>query len=153
MPAPKGNKYAKDNEGGRPSLFNDAAILSEKIEAYFNGGANKRTVIIGKGENKHDVEIPILTISGLCYYLGFESRQSFYDYEKNEEFSYIIKKARLRVELQYEENLQLDSPTGSIFALKNMGWVDKTEVDQKVTSVTWHEEKTYETKPEANNSH
>jgi hypothetical protein len=27
----------------------------------------------------------------------------------------------------YEENLRANNPTGSIFALKNMGWKDKTE--------------------------
>jgi hypothetical protein len=133
MAAPKGNDFAKGNDGGRPALFDNPSKLSEKIEEYFNGGANKRTVIIGKGESKQSIAIPILTISGLCYFLGFESRQSFYDYEKIDEFSYIIKKARLRIELQYEENLQLDSPTGSIFALKNMGWVDKTEVKNDVS--------------------
>jgi len=131
--APKGNKFAINNEGGRPALFLDPSILEERIEDYFNGGANKRTVVLGKGESRHEVEIPVLTISGLCYFLGFESRQSFYDYEKIKEFSYIIKKARLRIELQYEENLQLDSPAGSIFALKNMGWHDKTEIDHNIS--------------------
>lgn len=67
------------------------------------------------------------TITKLCYELGFESRQSFYDYEKREEFSYVIKRARLLVESGYEERLQSQSPTGAIFALKNMGWKDKVE--------------------------
>lgn len=132
MAAPKGNKYALGNNGGRPPVYDNPELLSERIEAYFNGGANKRTVIIGKGENKHEVEIPLLTITGLCYYLGFESRQSFYAYEEKEEFSYIIKKARLRIEMNYEEMLQLDvSPASPIFALKNMSWVDKVDSDIK----------------------
>lgn len=151
MAAPKGNTYGKDNHNaGSKPLYDDPILLAEKIEEYFNGGANKRTVIVGKGENRTTVDIPIYTITGLCYYLGFESRQSFYAYEQKEAFSYIIKKARLRIEQHYEESLQLDAPTGSIFALKNMGWVDKSELEQKVISVDWHEEKTYETKPQAN---
>ena len=130
MGAKKGNKNALGNKGGKPSLFDSPDIMAEQIQLYFNGGANKRTVIIGKGDNRHEVEIPLYTISGLCYFLGFESRQSFYTYEKKLEFSYIIKKARLRIEMQYEESLQLEgTPTGSIFALKNMGWHDKTETD------------------------
>lgn len=73
-----------------------------------------------------------LTITGVALALGFESRQSFYDYEENPAFSYIIKQARLRVENGYELSLRSVNVAGSIFALKNMGWKDKTEVDQNV---------------------
>jgi hypothetical protein len=66
-------------------------------------------------------------------HLGFASRQSFYDYEERGEYSYIIKNARLRVEKGYELRLHGNNPTGSIFALKNMGWSDKQEIDQKTT--------------------
>jgi len=68
-------------------------------------------------------------VSGLAYFLGFESRQSLYDYEKRSEFSYIIKRARLRIESEYEKKLSYKHPVGSIFALKNMGWADKQEID------------------------
>jgi len=68
-----------------------------------------------------------LTITGLAMYLGFDSRQSLYDYEKRPEFSYIIKEARLAVENDYEISLRTASVTGAIFALKNMGWRDKVE--------------------------
>lgn len=130
MAAPKGNAYGKDNHNaGAKPMYDDPILFEEKVESYFNGGANKRTIIVGKGESRTAIEIPIYTITGLCYYLGFESRQSFYKYELNEAFSYIIKKARLRIEQHYEESLQLEAPTGSIFALKNMGWVDKNEID------------------------
>lgn len=73
------------------------------------------------------------TITRLCYNLGFESRQSFYDYEKREGFSYIVKRLRLWIESGYEEALSNNSPTGAIFALKNMGWKDKSEVEQSGT--------------------
>jgi hypothetical protein len=62
-------------------------------------------------------------------WLGFESRQSFYDYEKEGEFSYTIKKARLRIEERYEQRLHGNSPAGAIFALKNFGWTDRQEID------------------------
>lgn len=69
-----------------------------------------------------------VTITGLALALGFCSRQSFYDYEKMEEFSYTVKKCRLRVESEYEIGLRTDkAATGAIFALKNMGWEDKQE--------------------------
>lgn len=95
---------------GRPAVFKDADELQTAVDGYFDNLNGKRA-----------------TITGLAYHLGFESRQSFYDYEKHDNFSYIIKRARLKVESGYEENLTSVACTGSIFALKNMGWRDKTE--------------------------
>jgi len=111
--------------GGRPPLFETAEALEQKIEDYFE---SCKPNVNGLGEIKSFGET--ITISGLALYLGFESRQSFYDYEKHEEFSYIIKKARFRVECSYEKRLDSKNPTGAIFALKNMGWKDKHEVEQ-----------------------
>lgn len=99
---------------GQPALYNSPEELSIKIEQYFE-------------ELKAEKEEP--TVTGLALYLGFESRQSLYDYGKREEFSYIIKRAKLRVENGYEKALRLNNATGPIFALKNMGWKDKTETD------------------------
>lgn len=100
--------------GGRPSKFETAKDMQDAVDAYLK-----------------DNNIP--TISGLAYYLGFESRQSFYDYEQREEFSYTIKRCRLFMESHYESRLQGNNPAGSIFWLKNAGWTDKTEVEQKTT--------------------
>lgn len=75
----------------------------------------------------------IPTISGLAYYLGFESRQSFYDYEERPEFSYTIKRCRLFMESWYESRLQGNNPAGSIFWLKNAGWSDKQEIESRNT--------------------
>jgi len=96
---------------GRPPMYDNVAELREAIQSYFDLHENK------------------VTISGLAYYLGFESRQSFYDYEKNPEFSYTIKRARLFIENEYESLLRSGNVTGAIFALKNFGWSDKQEID------------------------
>ena len=69
------------------------------------------------------------TITGLAYHLGFESRQSFYDYEKNQDHSYTIKRARLAIEASYEGCLRGNNVAGPIFALKNLGWKDKQELE------------------------
>jgi hypothetical protein len=98
---------------GKPK-YETAEELQEAIDGYF---------IL---ETKY-------CISGLCYYLGFESRQSFYDYEERELFSYTIKRARLRIEMAYEKQLHDSSCTGSIFALKNFGWKDKVETEHSGT--------------------
>jgi hypothetical protein len=132
MAAPKGNKNAIGNNGGRPPLFNSPDELQLKIDEYFNNPPDKRTVVFEKGT----VELPVYTIAGLAYHLGFESRQSLYSYEDKIEFCYIIKRARLRIEMAYEQNLQFNNATGSIFALKNMGWHDKSEIDQNLNITT-----------------
>lgn len=123
MAAKKGNKTALGNDGGRPPFYTTAIELQNKIDEYFNNCPETKAIAISESV----INVPVYTISGLAYYLGFESRQSLYDYENNEVFSYIIKRAKLRIEMKYEQNLSFQNATGSIFALKNMGWKDKTE--------------------------
>ena len=45
------------------------------------------------------------------------------------EFSGTVKRAKLLVEHAYELDLRTQKPVGAIFALKNMGWSDKQEVE------------------------
>lgn len=99
--------------GGRPPKFSSVAALEEKIEDYF------KTI---EEQGKHP------TITGMALHLGFVDRQSFYDYKGKDQFSGTMKKARLRIEAVYEANLHGNSPTGSIFALKNFGWRDRHEL-------------------------
>jgi len=80
-----------------------------------------------------------LTMTGLSLYLGFQSLQSLFDYEnKDEACSYIIKKARVVIEMSYEHQLTDGYNAGAIFALKNFKsiWKDKTEQEVKTTNVT-----------------
>lgn len=129
MGAPKGNKFAQGIEtSGRPPKYDDPLELYEKINDYFESCKPVENVDEESGERYMSYPDHI-TITGLCLYCGFESRQSFYAYEEKKEFSYIIKRARLVIENAYEIGLQYKSPTGYIFALKNMGWFDKTEVE------------------------
>jgi hypothetical protein len=114
---------------GRPALFATPEALQEKIDEYFAEGGTDRVFVCGSGSNKYDVTVTIYTITGLCLFCGFESRQSFYDYEDRPEFSYTVKRARLQIEQMYEENLQYGNTTGSIFALKNFGWKDQQGID------------------------
>lgn len=108
MPAPIGNQNAIGNSG-KPPKFTTPEDLETAIDQWLQ-----------------DVPEGRRTITGLCLWLGFESRQSFYDYEKKVEYTYVIKNARLIVENDYELSLRSINVTGSIFALKNMGWTDKT---------------------------
>lgn len=114
MAAAIGNQYAIGNKGGRPAKYESPEELIGAIMAYFDYC------------NEDKIKA---TITGLTLYLGFCSRSSLDDYiEKNEEYSYIIKRAKLAVENSYE----LSGQTIDIFALKNMGWKDKTEQDLRV---------------------
>ena len=106
-------KRKKDTEPkdiGRPPKYATVEEFQSAVDAYFE-----------------DDSITPKTITGLSLALGFESRQSFYDYEKQSEFSYAVKRARQRIENVYESRLHENNPTGAIFALKNMGWRDKQE--------------------------
>ena len=121
---------------GRPALFNSPEQLRQAIDQYFSDQSNRP-----------------FTVTGLALYLGFCDRQSLYDYQEREEYSCLIKEARLRVENEYEQALFGKMPTGAIFALKNMGWKDKSEVENSGTQTfVWKEEKVYETEQKADNS-
>lgn len=127
MAAPKGNKYALGlTTNGQPPKYETPEQFSEKINDYFES-----LTVVGENEDGEEITTFIShpTITGLALFLGFESRQSIYDYSKNKDFSYIIKRAQMVIESSYEEMLLSKASTGAIFALKNMGWIDKTHSD------------------------
>ena len=115
--------------GGRPLIFETVEDLDAKIEEYFNGGYRKHVVCDGK--DGAPIEVPAITLTDLCLFLGFADKCSFYDYEKRPQFSHSIKRARMTIEREYEERLSGRSAAGAIFALKNFGWRDKQEIDVK----------------------
>jgi hypothetical protein len=112
MAAPKRNLFALGNNGGRPPKYETAEEVRVKCVEYF--------------ESCIELDEKI-TITGLALFLGFCSRKSLYEYEKKQEFRYIIKNAMLVVENSYESK----GTNFDIFALKNMGWTDKQEIDMK----------------------
>ena len=61
------------------------------------------------------------TITGLALFIGFNSRQEFEDHEKKPRFAPALKRARLKIEAEYEKKLPLTSAAGAIFALKSLG--------------------------------
>ncbi len=113
------------NKGGRPPKFETVEELEKLIDAYFE---SLKAIDCETGEEYEKKP----KITGIALFLGFESRQSFYDYEKKDAFTYTIRRARLRVELGYEESLDTKYSNGAQFALKNLGWKDQTQ--QEVTA-------------------
>lgn len=118
----------KDN-GGRPPHFSTVEQLQKMGREYFDLFEETAT----KEERKAkgiEVYENRPTITGLTLFLGFRDRHSFYDYEKREGFSHTIKELRTKIENLYENMMGSRSGTvGAIFALKNMGWSDRTEID------------------------
>lgn len=124
---------------GRPLEYETVDELQAKIDEYFDNIKGEFHFEAAPVETDEDEGKDIKvwdrypeppTITGLTLFLGFESRQSFYDYKNKTEFSYTIKRARLKVENSYELFLiQSKNPTGAIFALKNLGWADKQIIE------------------------
>lgn len=114
MAAPKGNKFALglSTSGCPPIYSNDEDGFNEvknKCIEYFD--------YCLKNEEK-------ATVTGLALFLGFSARKTLHEYAKKEVFGNVIKRAMLCVENSYEKS----GTSFDIFALKNMGWVDKSEV-------------------------
>ena len=104
--------------GGRPKIWESPEVLSKLIDEYFQSDERK-------------------TLSGLAVFLDID-RQTLYNYADRDEFFDILKKARSKIEALYEERAIYEmNPTGVIFALKNMGWTDKQDINQnlKVTGI------------------
>ncbi len=132
------SKPTEKRPEGRPAKFTDAELFAQKVDEYFKTtGYTIAKLEDGAAATGPDGKPIIIqsvpTITGLALHLGFESRQSIYDYAEKGEFAYVIKKARLRIEAFVESDLLTTrSPTGAIFWLKNHGWADKTEVDNNI---------------------
>jgi len=101
----------------RPRVYETPEDMEPAIEAYFD---------------QCDEEKRPYTIAGLAYDLGFADRNALTEYEKRDEFSSTVKRARMRVERQRSERLVSGegNVTGMIFDLKNnFGWKDKQELE------------------------
>lgn len=104
----------------RPKFFfKNKAALNRLIDEYFE-----------RAKNPTDKQAEPVTVAGLALYLGFTSKEQFDDYETLGKYRTIIKRARFRVMAYYESRLHYPAPTGAMFALKSMGWGDKTKANK-----------------------
>lgn len=103
-------------ENGFPPCIRTVAEVHERAHDYFEMCANP-------------LDRQPLTITGLAIALGM-TRQTMSAYEKGSRdvdgaiFSEPIHHYKAMIENAYEKNLHNSGSTGSIFALKNMGWQD-----------------------------
>jgi hypothetical protein len=117
MAAPKGNNYylLGLDKTGRPPKYESAIELEKKIIEFFNFCE----------ETKENI-----TICGLALYVGFCERRNLYQYaERGEDFYHVVKRALMIIEKHYEDRLSGNTPTGAIFALKNMEWKDQSQTE------------------------
>jgi hypothetical protein len=121
----KGNTASVGNNGGSPPYYEYPAQMKKKCDEFFE--YCKGEWDSEKKEWKREPEPP--TITGLALWLGFNSRQSLLNYQNKPEFVDIITNAKTKVEMGYEKNLHGGKPTGSIFALSNMGWRNEKYID------------------------
>ena len=101
------------NPVGRPKIYTDPDELAAAVDEFIKSGDK--------------------TLTGLCIHLGFSSKDTLYNYRKDPIFSDSIKAGLLHVENGYELITRDKGHAGSIFALKNFGWTDKSEVDMNTT--------------------
>lgn len=94
---------------GRPLKFSSAKELEDKMNEYF--------------EKTPQAD---WTITGLALALD-TSRETLMNYEAKDEYFDTVKKGKDLVEHSYELDLKHKGHSGSIFALKNFDWRDKTE--------------------------
>lgn len=103
------------SKGGRPPKFTSVEQVQKLIDKYFKECDKKKKPY---------------TITGLALALD-TTRDVIIDYEKKDEYSNTIKKAKQKCEQYSEEQLYRTSQVaGVIFSLKNnYGWKDKLEHD------------------------
>lgn len=143
---------------GRPLKFKSVKELQEKIDAYFAecdphwvdaerlSLPKTTTIRNGKEVISYDTnadkvieiykawskQIPY-TITGLALALD-TTRETLLDYEDKEQYSYTVKRAKLKCQNYTELRLYEPNAVGPIFSLKNnYNWKDKTEVDNNIS--------------------
>lgn len=113
QPKSYGESYNSPNkmQRGRPLKFKTVEELQGKIDEYFEVTPYEE-----------------LTITGLAIHLD-TFRDLLCDYQKKDNFSDTIKKAKQKIENAYERRLIKRGNGGDIFALKNFGWKDENYHD------------------------
>lgn len=120
MAAPKGNKFAMGNKGGRPGHFKTPNQLENWVNLFFSNCEK---------EGKR----PKLT--AMYNFLGVWNG---YFNEKGEEFVRVIKMATAKIAGFYEDALddKQTIPALGIFMLKNCGYADRIEVNANISDTS-----------------
>lgn len=124
---------------GQPPIIKSPQEMEDKINEYFKSllpqpllDNNGNVLKTKSGELAFSKERKP-SVVGMALYLGYESRQSFYDNIKKPEYSYILKRARSKVELGVlDGGMDDEIPQAlTIFLLKQFGYSDKPREEEK----------------------
>jgi hypothetical protein len=109
---------------GAKRRFRTAKALAKKIEEY--------RLYIQQQRDEYPERIIPITLTGMIYHIGLGSRLAFDKYkEYGDDYEEVVSRAKLWVESEYEGGLHRGQAAGPIFALKNFGWKDKTEIEHQ----------------------
>lgn len=100
--------------------------LENKINEYFDTITPEIVKVINQGK-VIDKKVKLYTLPGLCRFIGFESRQSYWEWMRkvNSPYCLPLKKGYLRLQEFLEKQAFLSgNPAGPIFILKNMDYSD-----------------------------
>lgn len=112
-PDPKEAPTEEKKGRGRPPKYTDGDVFQAKVDQYFKDCEENKT---------------LPGIHGLAVALDM-TRETILQYEKLDEFSDTIKKAKEKLRLAWESRLAIPGSTGAIFWLKNnAGWKDQQDV-------------------------
>ena len=100
-------------------MYTDPKVLQEKIEEYFDTTIQKNW-----------------SITGLSLFCGFATVKSFKGYAEVEGFEELVNWSLMKVEHSYEMDLKHYGRPGTIFALKNMGWADKQQIESVAVNLS-----------------
>lgn len=129
------------NKGGRPFKFTDPDKLDMQIEDFFKWCIENKKIPTVTGLAVH-LDTDRLTLLNYENSLDNPSYDKL-DYDVKVQLINSIKRAKQRVESEYEQALfNKNSAVGAIFTLKNnYKWVDKQEIEQsnKTIEVTLEE--------------
>ncbi|MBD1365180.1 hypothetical protein IDJ77_15295 [Mucilaginibacter sp. ZT4R22] len=122
-------------------LFN-VSDLTDRIEGYFRHiqgeyhleaatpAKIKKTETSITSQVVWDRQPEPALLTGMALFIGFTSMDDFVAYEQKGKHRKILRKARLRIEAEYEKKLHHAAPTGAMFALRCMGWADTANAQQ-----------------------
>lgn len=105
---------------GRPRVIQTPEEFNDRVDAYF--------------QRCFEDDEPVM-LTGLILALGLCSREALEKYEERAEYTDSVKRAMTMVQSAYERRMHGTTPTGAIFALKNLGWKDSQEVVRKDETV------------------
>lgn len=105
----------KPKKSGRPRIYENPDDMFAAGEAYIA---------------QQTIEGGPVSVTGLAYALGLSSREALMVYERRPEYTDVVRRLKLACERYYEDYLTSgNNAAGAIFALKNMGWRDRHDID------------------------